>query len=64
METRIDRFVRSYTIHLEAENRSPKTIAWHRYNLGKFAAWLRGEGLADAPDAWDHNLVKAFFVHE
>lgn len=64
METRIDRFVRSYMIHLEAEGRSPKTIAWHRYNLGKFALWLKARGLADASDDWDHNLVKEFFVHE
>ena len=64
METRADRLIRSYAIHLEAEGRSPKTLAWHRYNLGKFAAWLTDQGLADSVDDWDHNVVKAFLVHE
>ena len=56
--------IRSYTIFLDAEGRSPKTVSWHHYNLGKFAAWLEDHDHPQDPDEWTPTLLREFFVHE
>ncbi|MEA2584929.1 MAG: integrase/recombinase XerD [Thermomicrobiales bacterium] len=52
----------TYCVHLEAEGRSPKTIAWHRASLEKYSAWLREAGNSESPTDWTAHTIRAYFV--
>lgn len=58
----IESLISSYCVHLEAENRSAKTIAWHRASLGKFATWLNETGQSHDPDDWNATLIRTYYV--
>lgn len=63
MPPTVDECVRAYTrVHLRSEGRSPATIEWHRHVLGRFAAWLHGEGRPLEPSAWTPLLIKEYQV--
>lgn len=54
--------VETYCVHMEAEGRSAKTIAWHRASLGKFLAYLRDANHPENPELWNANTIRAYFV--
>jgi integrase/recombinase XerD len=58
----ISTLIETYLIHLEAENRSAKTLIWHRSCLGKFAQWLETADHSPNPDEWSANTIRAYYV--
>lgn len=58
LQDALDRFV----VQLEADGRSPHTIAQYRRHVSLLARWLAQEGHSDDVDALGHELIARFLI--
>lgn len=54
--------IEAYVTHLESENCSPKTLAYHRQSLSKFGKWLAESGNSENPDDWHAVTIRFYFL--
>lgn len=58
----LDTLIQSYLVTLEANGRSPKTVAWHQWCLAKYADWLRESGTSENPADWTATTIRTYHV--
>ena len=53
----------SYRLHLEASNKSPKTIKWYLDILSKYFAFLELNNLMKPVDELNKEALEAYIIH-